>query len=243
MSGAALRRPSPRRHRPVGAALGAVALAVLVAGACATASSRVRLDDPAAAGRQVRAATTPEGPWRLRLAWEYADERGPVQGDGVLRYTAPDSLRLDLFGPGDASMSVALTGGRLRSVGQIRDVRLPPPAFLYAAAGLFRPGRDRPDEAWRGEGGRTLVYRTGDGELRFRLREDRLVGVEERRAGREVRRLHLRWSDTASARRWPRSAEFRDFARESRARWTVRRVRPADGPFSPEIYDLPTASP
>lgn len=193
--------------------------------------------------RDVRSASTPEGPWRLTLTWDYADERGPVGGDGVLRYTAPDSLRLDLFGPGDGAMAVALTDGRLRSRGQIRDVRLPPPAFLYAAAGLFRPGRDRPDEGWRKGDVRVLVYRSDGAELQFHLRGSRLVRVEERRDGREVRRLHLRWSDADSASRWPGSAEFRDRARESRARWTVRRARPADAPFSPDIYDLPTASP
>lgn len=234
-------RPGPRRR--TAAACVVLVLAALAAAACAAGASRVRLEDPNALAREVRRATTPSGPWRLTLAWEYTDQRGPVGGDGVLRYTAPDSLRLDLFGPGDAAMSVALAGGPLRSVGQIRDVRLPPPAFLYAAAGLFRPGRARPDEGWRRDSVRTLVYGTDGGEVRFRLRGRRLVGVEERRDGREVRRLHLRWSDTASARRWPRSAEFRDLDRGSRARWTVRRARPADDPFSPEIYDLPTASP
>lgn len=242
MTGGPTRRPFPRRL-PGATRCAVLALAGLAVAACATGAGRVHLEDPDALAREIRRATVPEGQWRLTLDWEYTDRRGPVGGEGVLRYTSPDSLRLDLFGPGDAAMSVALVGGPLRSVGQIRDVRLPPPAFLYAAAGLFRPGRTRPDEAWRRDSVRTLVYGTEGGELRFRFRGRRLTGVEERRDGREVRRLHLRWSDSASARRWPRSAEFRDIDRGSRARWTVRRARPADAPFSPEIYDLPTASP
>lgn len=242
MRGGPPRRP-PSRRRPGASRCAVLALAGLAVAACASGTGRVRLEDPGAAAGEVRRATTPEGPWRLTLAWDYTDERGPVGGEGVLRYTPPDSLRLDLFGPGDAAMSVALVGGPLRSVGQIRDVRLPPPPFLYAAAGLFRPGQTRPDGGWRRDSVRTLVYGTEGGELRFRFRGRRLAGVEERRDGREVRRLHLRWSDSASARRWPRSAEFRDLVRGSRARWTVRRARPADAPYAPEIYDLPTASP
>lgn len=218
-------------------------LTAVAAGACAGASSRVPLEDPAAVARDVGAATTLEGPWRLTLSWQYADERGPVEGEGVLRYNPPDSLRLDLFGPGDGSMAVTLTEGRLRTVGQIRDLRLPPPAFLYAAAGLFRPGQPRPDEAWREEGNRMLLYRREGAELSFEVEGDRLLRVEERRDGRTVRRLHLRWSDSAGARSWPRSAEFRDRLRESRARWTVDRARPVDRPFSPDIYELPTTSP
>lgn len=234
-------RAHPTHHLTWCAAVLLAGIAAVAAG-CAAGSSRASLADPAAVAGTLRAGSTPAGPWRLRLAWEYADPRGPVEGDGVLRYTAPDSLRLDLFGPGDASMSVALTDGRLRSVGQIRDVRLPPPAFLYAAAGLFRPGPGGPDRGWREDGARVLLYRRGGSELTFRLEGERLVRVEERRDGRAVRRLHLRWSDTADARSWPRSAEFRDRSRESRARWTVRRVRMADTPFSPDIYDLPITS-
>lgn len=232
-----LRRLPRRRTVPT------IVLAALTAAACAAGSARTALEDPAAEAREVRSSTTPDRPWRLTLAWQYADERGPVRGEGVLRYTPPDSLRLDLLGPGEGSIAAALTDGRLRSVGQIREVRLPPPPFLYAAAGLFRPGSERPERGWTEGGERTLVYRTGEGELRFHLDDGRLVRVEERRDGREVRRLHLRWPDTASAGGWPRSAEFRDRAHESRARWTVRRARPAEPPFSPEIYDLPTPSP
>ncbi len=241
MSCDGLRRRAPRRT--LSTTVPAAALLGALAAACAAGSSRTPLEDPAVVAREARAAATPEGPWRLTLSWQYADERGPVRGDGVLRYTAPDSLRLDLFGPGDGSLTAALTGARLRSVGQIRDVRLPPPAFLYAAAGLFRPGRTAPAEAWREAGGRVLVYRVDGAELRFRLEGGRLVEVEERRDGREVRRLHLGWPDADSARGWPRSAEFRDRERDSRARWTVRRARPADAPFPPDIYELPTASP
>ena len=231
------------RFRSLPVLAGALAGLAFLAGACAGGAHRVALSEPAVVADEVRAGTTPSGPWRVTLSWEYADPRGPVEGDGVLRYTPPDSLRLDLFAPGDAAMSVALTDGRLRSVGQIRDVRLPPPAFLYAAAGLFRPGAGRPDRGWEEDGVRVLLYRAGGGELAFHLKEGRLARVEERRDGRAVRRLHLRWPDTPGARTWPRSAEFRDRARESRARWTVQRAREADGPFSPDIYELPTASP
>lgn len=225
-----------------GPAVLTVALALLAGGACAGTSARVPLPEPVEVARTAR-AHAPDGAWRLTLEWEYADPRGPVRGDGVLRYTAPDSLRLDLLGPGDGSIAAALTGEGLRSVGQIQEVRLPPPPFLYAAAGLFRPAAGRPDRAWRERGERVLLYRRDDAELVFRLEADRLVRVEERQGDRTVRRLELTWPDSAGSTPWPATAEFRDHGRESRARWTVRRARPADGSFPPEIYDLPPSPP
>lgn len=220
----------------------AAAATALAGWACGGGAARTPLAEPTAVARAVR-SEAPRGAWRVTLDWQYADARGPVRGEGVLRYTAPDSLRLDLLGPGEGSIAASLVGDRLRSVGQIGDVRLPPPPFLHAAAGLFRPGSDRPDRGWRESGDRVLLYRLAETELVFRLESDRLVRLEERRGDRTVRRLDLTWPDSSGASPWPRSAEYRDRARESRARWTVQRARPAERSFPPEIYDLSTPSP
>lgn len=227
-----------RRVAPAGGARAAVLAAVLAGCAGAGASSGPPLANPAEVAASAREAGGPDAPHRLEIAWEYTDERGPVSGDGVVRYNPADSLRLDLFGPGGGSMSVALTGTRLRSRGQIRDVRVPPPPFLYASAGIFRPGPTPPERGYRSGEAEVLVYSAEEGgELRFHLADDRLLRVEEVRDGRVVREAVLEWADGASA--WPASAEYRDRAEGSRARWTVEEVRVADGRFPPDIYDLP----
>jgi hypothetical protein len=215
-----------------------VAVTMLQVGCGAARSSATPLPDPAAAAAEARAATGPERPHRIEFRWEYTDERGPVRGEGVLRYNPPDSLRLDLFGPGDGAMAVALAGAGLRSVGQIEDVRLPPPSFLYATAGLFRPGDREPVRGARAaDGTRVLVYETGDGaQLEFRLRDDRLVGVESRRGDRWLRRVELEWPEEGP---WPASAEYRDRGRESRARWELGESDPTSR-FPPSIFDLPS---
>lgn len=222
----------------------AVAVAGLAAlwAACAGSRAPVQLEDPSAAAREAGAGESPSRPYHVTLAWEYADERGAVEGEGVLRYEPPDSLRLDLFlSGGDASMAASLVPDvGLRVAGQVEHVRLPPPPFLYASAGLLRTGVAEPDEAYRGPDGETvLVYDTPTaGTLRVRLEDGRLLEVEERRDGRTVRRTRLTWSDTAHA--WPSEAEYRDRGLGRRARWRLLEVRAMDEPFSPEIYELPS---
>lgn len=241
MTEASVRRPSALL-RSVALAAASAALVLGAVWSCATAPALVPLEDPVEAARRAERETAPERPHHVTLTWDYADERGAVEGDGVLRFNPPDSMRLDLFSTGDASMAAALVPeSELRVAGRIEDVHLPPPPFLYASAGLFRPGADRPVEALRGEGGvLVLVYEAEEGgTLRFRLEEGRLGEVEERRDGRTVRRTRLTWPDSAAT--WPAEAEFRDRSRERRARWRLGDVRPVDAPFPPEIYDLPTA--
>lgn len=218
--------------------IGATFLSVASILACSGRAARTApLSDPAALADRHRAAV-PESPYRVRLAWEYTDPRGPVSGEGVLRYTPPDSLRLDLFGPGDGSMAVALAGSGLRSAGQIEDVRLPPPPFLYASAGLFRPGSASLREGYRTESREVLVYPAdGPGTLHFFFRGPQLRRVEERREGRVVRELTIEWPEDGGP--WPDRAEYRDRLEESRARWETEEAVPVEEPFPRDIYELP----
>lgn len=235
-------RPSRGRPPPSGVALrsAAVLLVALASARCATArGDRTPLPDPAEVADRA-ADAGPDRPHRVTFRWEYADERGPVRGEGVLRFNPPDSVRLDLFSAADASMNVALVGGELRSAGQIEDVRLPPAAFLYATAGLFRPGRTGPGEGWEAGGDRHLAYRApGGGTLVYRLRDTRIVRLDEREDGRELRRVELDWPESTGV--WPREAEYRDATRQSRARWTVEETRVEEASFPREIYELPDA--
>lgn len=204
---------------------------------CAGRGEGVPLADPARAASTLLEREVPAGPYRVEFTWAYADERGPVEGEGVLRYNPPDSLRLDLFGPGEGSMAVALTGSRLESVGQIQDVRLPSLPFLYATAGIFRPGEGRLERGFRADGGRVLVYRTGrKTERRFLFREGRVQQVVERRGGEVRRRLAVRWK---AGEPWPASAEFRDVADGRRARWTRTAAEAVRHRFQSDIYALP----
>lgn len=224
------------------AAIGAAVLLLAAGWGCASTPPLEPLDDPAGVAGDAQRETSPDRPYHVTLTWEYADERGAVEGDGVMRFNPPDSMRLDLFSTGDASMSAALVpGSGLRVAGQIEEVQLPPPPFLYASAGLLRPGGGEPAEALRGsDGAVVLVYEPVDGgTLRFRLEDGRLVEVEERRNGRSVRRTRLAWPDTAAA--WPSEAEYRDRTLGRRARWRLEEDRTVDEPFPPEIYDLPEA--
>lgn len=236
------RRPPGRRPPTLRRAARAAALLLVVAASarCATAGgSRTPLPDPSAAAARL-AEVSPDRPYRVTFRWQYADERGPVRGDGVLRFNPPDSLRLDLFSAGDASMNVALVDGQLRTAGQIEDVRLPPPAFLYATAGLFRPGREGPAEGWQAGEDRLLSYESpARATLVYRLRGTRIVGLVERSGDRELRTLELDWPEPAGD--WPRQAEYRDETQGSRARWTVEDAETEEESFPREIYELPQA--
>jgi len=222
--------------------LAAGASAALVAAALAACAARgpagPPLGDPAAvAGRLARGAA-PERPARLRFEWEYADRRGPTRGKGVGRYNPPDSLRLDLFGAGEASMAVALTGDGLRTLGRLENVQLPPAPFLYATAGLFEPRSEAPARGYRGEDGDVLVYDVPDGvERRYVVHGDRLVRVEDVRGGRTLRRLEITWPADSSA--WPAGAEYRDLVTPSRVRWSLDSATSVDERFPDEIFALP----
>jgi hypothetical protein len=210
----------------------------VLAGCAARPASGPPLEDPGAVAGHLAAVSAPARPARIHFRWEYADRRGPTRGEGVGRYNPPDSLRLDLFGVGDASMAVALAGDGLRSLGQLENVQLPPAAYLYATAGLFVPSGPRPARGYRTEEGDVLVYDVPNGvERRYLVRDDRLVRVEDVRDGRTLRRLEISWDDEASP--WPSGAEYRDLAAPSRARWSLDEAVSGDERYPADIFELP----
>lgn len=193
------------------------------------------LPDADALARTARAEGAIERPSQVRFEWEYGDEKGTLRGDGVARVNPPDSFRIDFFAS-EGSMQAVLADDSLSTLGQIEDVQLPIPAFLYAMAGVFRPGLETPTRGFATDDGEVLVYERGDDATRlFTLRGGRLTGVEERRSGRVVRRIELEWRGETE---WPREAEYRDHLTPSRARWELVSVRVRPSPFPREIYDL-----
>ncbi len=238
-AGPPLRRGAGRRlDRPAARVVLTLPLAVLVAACAARSASGPPLQDPAAAAHRLELASVPAEPAHLRFHWEYSDRRGPTRGEGVGRYNPPDSLRLDLFGVGDASMAVALTGDGLRSLGQLENVQLPPAAFLYATAGLFDPPAAAPSRGFRTDEGEVLVYDVPNGvERRYVVRGDRLVRVEDVRDGRTIRRLKITWPDGPGE--WPSGAEYRDLVTPSGARWSLDEVTSNEERYPADIFDLP----
>lgn len=214
--------------------------AALILAAIAGCSKQVQtgppLADPEIVAARVHEATGPPGPFRLRFDWQYADEHGQLSGEGVARYNPTDSLRLDLFAPGDASMGVSLTPSGLTTLGQIEEVRLPGPVFLYAMAGIFRPGGTPPGRGFLADSSQVLVFPVGSDSLFAHVQGFRVLRLEERRSGRVRKRIEVSWDGLGV---WPRSAEYRDFVESRRVRWELTEATEVLTKHAAEIYDLP----
>lgn len=225
-------RRSGRRMRAASRALSAV----LFMGCASAIESGPPLADPADVAAGVRGQTGVEVSVTLRFDWSYADRRGDIGGQGVGRYNPPDSLRVDLFTSGDVAMAIAVAGGELRSLGEIEDVEIPALEFVYAMAGLFRPG-DGVAEGYLAGADSVLVY--GGASSRrtyFFVRDGRLRRVEERIRGRTVQRVNLEWTESAD---WPGEAEYRNFDEHSRVRWRVEEITNHEESHPAHAYDLP----
>jgi hypothetical protein len=206
--------------------------------ACATSvETGPPIVDPGAAATELLERSGAEAPSDVWFAWAYGDRRGNVEGDGRVRFNPPDSLRLDLFTSGDVAMAVALAGESLTSLGEIEDIEVPPRAFLFAMAGMFRPDSAEPRGFETGSD-TVFVYGTEGERLYFYSRGGRLVKVEERRRGRLRRRVELSWGEDPD---WPAEAEFRDLDEPSRVRWTIGRTRTLEAPHPGDIFMLPHA--
>ena len=217
-------------------ALGVALLAGGLEGCSKTVRTGPPLADAEGVAARVSAATGPAGPYRLRFDWQYADERGPLSGDGVARYNPTDSLRLDLFAPGEASMAVSLTPSGLTTLGEIDDIRLPGPTFLYAMAGIFRPGPAPPSRGFTEEEAQVLVFPAGADSLFAFVQGSRILRLEERRDGRVRRRIEVEWGSGGV---WPASAEYRDFVESRRVRWELTGSTEVLTRHAVQIYDLP----
>jgi len=193
------------------------------------------LDDPGAVAARAAEASGADRPVRVIFRWEYAGERGNLRGEGVARVNPPARFRLDLFSTADGSMRAVLVDDELHTGGDLEDVELPPPAFLYAMTGVFRPGGGAPSEGFTSGPYEVVGYPVSERAVRrFYLEAGRLVRVEERRDGRLERRIELEWGEDPV---WPAEASYRDDVDpRSRVRWELDRVVPQNEPFEDEIY-------
>jgi len=224
-----------RDRRGRGAVL--LVLSVLVFAGCMSSveSGRV-IANPADLAARVRGETGDDVPVTLRFEWRYADRRGDISGDGVGRYNPPDSLRVDLFTSGDVAMAIAVADGELRSLGEIEDVEIPGLEFVYAMAGLFRPG-DGIAEGYMAGSDSVLVYGgQSDRRIYFFIRDGDLRRVEERIRGRTVQRVNLDWEGPGS---WPSEAEYRNLREHSRVRWRIEDITNHGESHPAHAFDLP----
>ena len=205
--------------------------------ACASGLTRGEpLANPADIAARAAESSGTTSPARVVFEWEYADERGNLRGDGASRVNPPDRFRLDLFSTAEGSMQATLVDDELVVLGQIEDVQLPPPAFLYAMTGVFRPGPATPIEGFRSDDYEVLGYPAEGAAVRyFYLLGGRLERVEERRAGRMQRRIVLDWGDDPT---WPREARYRDDLTPNVVRWELVRVVPQTERWPEEIYEI-----
>lgn len=194
------------------------------------------LREPGQLAASVEATGDRSAPATLTFDWRYADRRGDVAGDGVGRYNPPDSLRVDLFTSGDVAMAIAVAGGELRSLGEIEDVEIPGLEFVYAMAGLFRPGPGVP-EGYLSGADSVLVYgASSERRIYYYVRAGRLRRVEERLNGRTVQRVNIDWTDESN---WPAEAEYRNLAEHNRVRWNVLDVTYEEESHRAHVYELP----
>lgn len=110
-------------------------LALAVVSACAP-KARPLAGTPAP-DRKLPVIQPPFGHRRIVFRWDYEENALIARGEGAVRYSAPDSARVDLFLNGGIGVgSAILIDNTLRSTNQAQVERfLPPPPMMWAAFG------------------------------------------------------------------------------------------------------------
>jgi hypothetical protein len=141
------------------------------------------------------ARTMPSGSELVSVRWRFRDAEQGVSGQGAVRVTPPDSLRVDVRGPlgfGRGTLVLAGASGWADPESLVRQV-LPSRFLLWAMLGVVQV----PDSVERfersGEGARTWlrVVESGTVVTTFDLRGDALAGVVRMRGDRMVGLLVL----------------------------------------------------
>jgi len=183
----------------------------------------------------VERATRIDVPVRVVFEWSLDEPDLRVRGRGVARMEPPYRARLDLFGRnGETVLRAALVDDDLR-LPPGADTRLvPPPALLWSALGVFRPG----GASLLGSGERTgedrvqLHFRLpGEDSVRYDLLRRMVTEVELLRGGRAVERVALTHGDQ----RFPREAVYRNLGEFRELRITLDTVEEVDA-YPPDIW-------
>lgn len=187
-------------------------------------------------------AGTPDQPQLIAFQWRYRGREGRFSGEGAVRTNPPDSVRLDLLGPGWSGVqSAVLLGDRVHYIGEQR-IELPPPAFMWTLLGVFRPPAGvEPAGARRGEYSQ-LSYELSNREVIVFLFDaaGRLIEAELRIDGDAVQEIRIEPGDPggdALGWRWPREARFRDLGEFHEVRIKVTEIR-EHAPFERRIFEV-----
>lgn len=206
------------------------------------AAELVPVADTGAVLARARALGTPDTAFLIEFRWTYRGREGRFSGEGGLRINPPDSVRLDLFGPGWSGVqSAVLVDDVVVYVGEQR-VRLPPPTFLWAMFGIFRPPEGPAPETFRRGDHSVLGYRLSMRE-RVLFQFDaggRLLEAELREGERTVQTIRLEWADGhVEDPDWnpPAGARFRDIREFHEVRVEVREARRHEA-FKREIFEV-----
>ena len=190
----------------------------------------VPVADPVALAERLRTRATPEQSQLIEFEWRYRGRDGRFTGDGGLRVNPPDSVRLDLLGPGWSGVqSAVMLGDDVYYLGEQR-VALPPPTFMWTMLGAFRPPVGIvPEGSRRGE--RTeLFYRLSPREtVAFYFEgSGQLVEAELLVDGDAVQTIKVEPGDavgSGTGHRWPVEARYRDLGEFHEVRIKVTGIR------------------
>ncbi len=217
---------------------------MIVAAAVAACAPRlpdpVPVAEPGALAKRLQSAGTPDQPQLIAFQWRYRGREGRFSGEGAVRVNPPDSVRLDLLGPGWSGVqSAVLLGDDVHYIGEQR-IRLPPPTFMWTLLGVFRPPADvRPEGARRGDLSELTYDLSGEERVLFRFDgSSRLVEAELRLDGRAVQEIRVKPGKPGSgpgAWRWPQEARFRDLGDFHEVRIKVTETR-EHAPFESRIF-------
>ncbi len=197
---------------------------------------------PEGLARRLEADTRPESPWLIEFRWSYRGREGRFSGEGAVRVNPPDSVRLDLLGPGWSGVqSAILLGDRVRYIGE-RRLRLPPPTFMWAMLGVFRPPASvSPEGAELGDGTRLRYPLVPGHAVVFEFDPDgRLVEAERRIGGDAIQRIRVSPGDAPPGSAgwiWPREARYRDLVEFHEVNVEVIDIR-EHAPFESRIFGV-----
>ncbi len=202
----------------------------------------VPVPEPGELAERLRVAGTPDQPQLIAFQWRYRGREGRFSGEGAVRTNPPDSVRLDLLGPGWSGVqSAVLLGDQVYYIGEQR-IELPPPAFMWTLLGVFRPPAGVEAVAARRGDHSQLSYVLSSRETLVFLFDaaNRLVEAERRFDGDAVEEIRIEPNDAGAnlhAWRWPREARYRDLGEFHEVRIKVTEIR-GHAPFERRIFEV-----
>jgi hypothetical protein len=203
-------------------------LLALGAGACAStppAGPPLPSAEGAALAAALEEATRIPEPTRIRFEWAISEQGRRGSGEGLTRVEPPYRARLDLFlGDGTTVGRATLLDGDLRDARGLPDGVVPPPDLLWAALGVFRPGRESVfgGARRREDGVVELRYQVANGqELRYTVDGERILEAELLEGGRTVHEVTLTPGDTGV---YPREATYKNLAAYRELKLTTRSI-------------------